>query len=68
MGNSLKSCIFVEVGDSWQEISCGIPVLYIIRLMGLAYDGSYRELGLNKFLTSPEKLWDKGLKELSAVS
>ncbi|MBU0575427.1 MAG: hypothetical protein KJ704_04185 [Proteobacteria bacterium] len=64
----MKSCIFVEVGDSWQEISCGIPVFSITRLMGLAYGGSYRESGLNKFLTSPERLWDKGYKELSAVS
>lgn len=64
----MKSCIFVEVGDSWQETSCGIPVLYITRLMGFAYGGSYRESGLNMFLTSPERLWDKGIKELSAVS
>jgi len=64
----LKSCISVEVGDSWQETSCGIPVLSITRLMDLAFGGSYRELGLNKLLTSPERLWDKGFKELSAVS
>lgn len=64
----MKSCIFVEVGDSCQETPYGIPVLYTTRLMGLAYGGSYRELGLNKLLTSPERLWDKGFKELSAVS
>jgi len=56
-----------QIEEKYQT-SYGIPVLYITQLMGLAFGGSRQELGLNKLLTPPDRLWDRGPSGLIAVS
>lgn len=45
--------------ESYFDIELGIPVLYVPQLMGLAFGLPPKELGLNRNVVSPERVFEK---------